>query len=136
MIRNFKSVIRNTQAVSEVIGIVIMLIIVIGTATTLHISMSQTADSKLRLIPMVSMKQNSDDILIMSIQYGPIIANEVIIKVFDSSGSYVCDGDIHTKGTNVASGDTITINGLSSDTYTVRMIYLNTQVGTTKYIIN
>lgn len=41
MIRNFKSITENTKVVTEIVGIILMIIIVIVAATALHVSMGQ-----------------------------------------------------------------------------------------------
>ena len=77
MIRYLKSARRDTQSVAEVVGIILTLTIVMLTATALHVSVDQTGNDKLRMIPMVNMKQDDDHILITKIQYGPIYKDVV-----------------------------------------------------------
>lgn len=133
MIRYLKSVRRDTQSVAEVVGIILMLTIVMLTATALHVSMGQTGNDKLKMIPVVSMKQDDDHILITKIQYGPIHKDDVTFKVYDSSESFSCEGALSSAGI-VASGDTITIPCVNpGEKYTVWMIYMNSQVGVVEF---
>ncbi|MCK4365824.1 MAG: hypothetical protein KAW45_07215 [Thermoplasmatales archaeon] len=134
MIRSLRSVIYNKRAVTSVTGVILMVTISIMIATVLHINIQATSDSNSHINPMVMMRQSDNQITIIGIQYGPIIKDDVTIKVYDGSGDFVCNG-ILNPGINLASGDTIAISCSNPGAYDVLMIYQNTMIGSTKYVV-
>lgn len=132
MIRYLRLFPENKQAVSEVIGIILITSIVIAISTAIYVYVDQISASELHTLPMVNMRQSGDHIIIIGVQYGPINKDDIIINVVGDAGS--CTGQLNAAGTNIASGDTITISGwISGETYMVQMIYMNSQVGAAKY---
>ncbi len=134
MIRSLRSVIYNKRAVTSVTGVILMVTISIMIATVLHINIQATSDSNSHINPMVMMRQSDNQITIIGIQYGPIIKDDVTIKVYDGNGDFVCNG-ILNPGINLASGDTIAISCSNPGAYDVLMIYQNTMIGSTKYVV-
>ena len=133
MARNLKSSLNDTRAATEIVGIILMVTIVIIAATALQLNVNQTAGSKLKIIPIVTMSQRGDQIVIVSIQYGPVRKDDTTIKVFDNSGNLKCYGSIINSDTNISIGDVITIPCNDPGAYTVWMIYQGKQIGTTNY---
>ena len=134
MIKNLRSVINNKRAVTSVTGVILMVTVTIMIATVLHINIQGTSDSNSHINPMVSMKQSDDHITIIGIQYGPVKKDDVTVKVYDDSGSFICNGTLNP-GINLASGDTIAISCSNPGAYDVYMIYQNTMIGSTKYVV-
>ena len=134
--KNQRPFTRDTRAVSEVISVIVMLVIVASVAgVALHVSMGLTSDSKIRRIPIVSMAQDDDVISIYSVQFGPIVVNDITIMIIDKTDNLVGSGTMQAKGDNLAVGDIIKIDGVvSGESYTVKMIYMASQVGETKYL--
>lgn len=127
--KHLKPLTNDTQSIAEVVGIVLMLTVVVLAATALHVSMGQSGE-KMHMIPMVSMKQQEDHLIITEILYGPVENKSVTVKAYTSNGA-TTQGIIWAADTRyIGSGDKITFNGLvSGEKYTVRMIYSNSQVG-------
>lgn len=134
MIRTLRTVTKNKLAVTEVTGVILMVTISIMIATVLHINIQATSDSNSRINPMVMMKQIDDYVTIIDIQYGPVEKDDLIVKAYDDDGNFICNG-ILGPGVNLASGDTITISYSNPGVYDIFMIYQDTIIGSTKYII-
>ena len=135
MIRDMRSIINDKLAVSQVTGVILMVTIAIVIATVLHISIQQTSDDNSNINPMVMMKQSDDHIIITGVQHGPVKKDEVTVIVYDDSGNFICNGGILNSGINLASGDTIAISCSNPGAYDVFMIYQNTMIGSTKYVV-
>lgn len=132
---HLKHLLEDTKAVNEVLGIVIMISIVILVATVLHISIQQTTDSELHQVPMVSMVQSSDQVIIVGVQFGKVDTDETIIQVLDDSGSTTGIATLHNASANLASGDKITFSGLQQKkSYTIQVIYFNHLIGIIDYL--
>jgi len=134
MTSHLKSIMEDTQAVIEVVGIILMITIATVTAAAVYVSMGQINDSN--PILAVYMVQDKEYIIIIKVRNNAIGKNDTIINVINSSGSSAgLTGTLHSAGNNVAGGDTITISGVvSGETYSVQMIYMDNVVGSTKYI--
>jgi len=84
---------------------------------------------------MVSMAQSGDVIVIFGVQFGPIIANDTTIIIVDKTDNLEGSGTLPAKGDNLTVGDTIKIDGVTpGERYTVKMIYMASQVDVAKYI--
>ena len=106
-------------------------------STTLYTSMGQTPNSKLHATPIVSMIQIKNQIQIVNIQFGNVVAADTNISILDRYGNIVGYGTLQSSGSIVKGGDTISIpyTLLSVGTYKVQMIYKSSQVGIIKYIV-
>ena len=136
MIRNLRSIIDDKRAVVVVVGIMVMLVLVAVTATAFHITLVQTSDSRLHSIPMVSMRQSGDHVIILAVWLNKVIVADTIIKVVDGKGNFVCNGILQATEPIITGGDTIEIPcALQGEVYTVSMIYMNHLVGDTKFIV-
>ena len=134
MIRHLKSIRRDTLEVVEVIGLVLMVAIVISTAVVLHISMTETNNSKLNKIPMVNIQQINKELVIISIQHGPVLRDEITINILDNAGSHLCNGDLPSAGPYLSSGDKIAMPCVESGkTYKIQMVYLGNMIGIAEY---
>ena len=136
MIRNLNSITDDTQAVTEIVGIILMITIVIVAATAIHVSMGQINDSNIGTFTIVTMLQSGNYISITDVQNGPVSVDDTIINVLDSTGSSTgLTGTLNALGTNVALGDIVTMSGVvSGESYTVQIILKGRQVGVAKYI--
>ena len=134
MIRGLRSIINDKLAVTQVTGVILMVTIAIVIAAVFHISIQQTSDTNSNINPMVMMKQSDDHIIIIGTQHGPVKKDEVTVKVYDGSGNFICNGILNS-GINLASGDTIAISCSNPGAYDVLMIYQNTMIGSTKYVV-
>ena len=134
IIRDMRPIINDKLAVTQVTGVILMVTIAIVTATVLHIGIQQTSDTNSNINPMVTMKQSDDHITIIGIQYGPVKKDEATVKVYDDSGNFICNG-ILNPGINLASGDAIAISFSNPGAYDILMIYQNTMIGSTKYVV-
>ena len=133
MVRHLQPIRGDTKAVVEVVGLVLMISIAVATATALHLSMTQTGTDKLYKIPMVNLKQTGDEIIVISVQYGPVVKEDVIINIIDDDGAIVCNGVVQSTGTYISSGDLISIPCSIKGTYTLQMIYSNSLIGMIEY---
>ena len=131
---NIKSIAVNQQAVSDVIGVVVMVTIVVALAAAVNVSMSGMSSSGLTPAPLVSMMQGGDNVLIVAIQNGPIEIAGTKIIVEGSLGSLLADF-INTPDTYLKGGDIIEITGaIPGEEYTVIMVYSSSIVGQVVYI--
>ena len=131
---NTKSIAVNQQAVSGVIGVVIMVTIVVALAAAVNVSMSGISSSGLSPAPFVSMMQSGDNVLIVAIQNGPIEIAGTKIIVEGSLGTLSADF-INTPDTYLKGGDMIKIDGVTpGEEYTVSLVYSNSIVGQVVYI--
>jgi hypothetical protein len=85
---------------------------------------------------MISLKQTGNEIIIISVQYGPVVREDVTINLLDADGNFVCNGVVQSTGTYISSGDTISFvpSGLKG-TYTVQMLYSNSLIGMIEYSV-
>ena len=83
------------------------------------------------------MIQIKNQIQIVNIQFGNVVATDTNISIIDRYGNIVGYGTLHSSGPILKGGDTITIQYslLSVGTYKVQMIYKSSQVGVIKYIV-
>jgi len=127
---------KQTSAVTEIVGVILMIVIVIISVTTFHFYMGESTASKLDKNPMIVMVQKDRNLFVSSIQYGPVKGDSVIIKVKARDGKIVCDGIISTpSGENIGIADKIDIPcAVSGESYTVMITYEDLIIGETKYI--
>ena len=135
MYRTLKQLKEDTQAVNEVMGVVIMISIVILVSVTIFISIQEASDSELHQVPMVSLMQSNDQIVIVGVQFGEVDTDETVIQIIDDSGSSTGLATLHNSSTNLASGDKITFSGLEQKKpYTIQVIYLDHLIGIIEYV--
>ncbi len=132
---NKKSVTTNQKAVSDVIGVVVIVTIVVALAAAVNVSMRGMSSSGLDPAPFVSMIQSGDNVLIVAIQNGPIEIAGMKIIVEDSSGNPSGYASFNTPGTYLKGGDMIKIDGVTlGEEYTVSLVYSASIVGQVVYI--
>jgi len=131
-----KKFVEEEEAVSAVIGVILMVAITVAIAATVYVYVSGMLGSGPSASMTVSMVQTSGFISIQNVEGGPLTAPSSITFVA-SNGSFVGNGtwnDIDSSGT-VTGGDTITAPAalVSNQVYTVTMIYANDAIGTCKF---
>jgi FlaG/FlaF family flagellin (archaellin) len=135
MLRRLRSITRDTQSVTEIVGLILMITIALVAATTVQVYIGGGGGEK-SISPMVSMIQNGNYLSITDIQYGPIEIDSIKFDVHDEDGTFICNGDLTSNGDELSAGDTITFNFAlnSGETYFVFALYSGNQVGRQKYI--
>lgn len=127
---NTKSIAISQTAVSDVIGVVVMVTIVVALAAAVNVSMSGMSSSGLAPTPFVSMMQSGDNVLIVAIQNGPIEIAGTKIIIEDSSGNPSGSASFNTPDTCLKGGDMIKIDGVTpGEEYTVSLVHSNSIVG-------
>jgi flagellin-like protein len=128
------------EAVSAVIGVILMVAITVAIAATVYVYVSGMLGTGPTLNPTVSMIQTENYIHISGVENGPVVAADATISIKNSTGLTPTNvtGTLNAAGTNVAGGDTITISDpdgvlLSTETYIVNLIYGGNTIGTVNY---
>ena len=136
--RKFKN---EDEAVSAVIGVILMVAITVAIAATVYVYVSGMLGGGPSAQPTVGMVQTSNYISIQSVQGGPISWSSVTLLMVNVTGVDVTTTAAMTNNsvdTLVGGGDTITIGGSASlpttaAPYTLTMLYNSNSVGTVKY---
>lgn len=125
----------NHYSVSEVLGVILLITIAIMITVTLNYSMSGTKEKMLR-IPMISLMQIDDYVIIVGIENGPVYTLKTSIQIVDSSGTSNGLAYFKNPGEKLKGGDIITVENTNpGEKYTVTLIYKNTKVGLVHYYL-
>ena len=126
---------RDTKAIIELVGIILMLGVVVATATAFHLSVSQNTSSKLKNFPIVTLRQREDTIVVINIQFGPVYSSEIRAKIEDENGNSIGVAELHNPGLMLFPGDYFKITGVNSEElYEFVIYYQENQIGNTRYI--
>ena len=130
--------VNGEEAVSAVIGVILMVAITVAIAATVYIYVSGMLGAGPARTPVVALIQSQDYISVQSCDTSGISYDSVNVTFVNSTGGDVGDGsynDVDGDG-YVSGGDTITPpSGLTSgETYTVTMTYQGDAIGTCKFV--
>jgi hypothetical protein len=131
----------NKIAVSEIIGVILLIAISIAVAAVLHASMGGTTSQVASGNPFVSMMQTGGHITILSVENGEISKDEASAIIQDDSGSSTglvaelhVDEDHLTGGDRILISETIPGSLVDGERYTVYLISGTAIVGQTEYV--
>jgi flagellin-like protein len=134
--------VKGEEAVSAVIGVILMVAITVAIAATVYVYVSGMIGTSPTSTATISMVSKSGYIQIATIQNGPVPVTSVTLRALTSVGVDVNGTEVNlilnNAGANVAGGDTITVtvlNATSGDVYTVQMVSASTVFGEVKYTI-
>ena len=133
---------KGEEAVSAVIGVILMVAITVAIAATVYVYVSGMIGTSPTSTATISMVSKSGYIQIATIQNGPVPVTSVTLRALTSVGVDVNGTEVNlilnNAGANVAGGDTITVTAITADpgdSYTVQMVSASTVFGEVKYTI-
>ena len=128
---------KNQNAISEVIGIIMMVTIVVAIAALLNISVNGNFTNTLRSPAKVGIIQQDDTIFVANIQFGPVEKSEVTVLIKDSNNLPVELSNWWPSPTgDLKGGDFLTIQGAQINIkYTVSLAYKGSIIGKTSYVL-
>lgn len=131
---------KEEEAVSAVIGVILMVAITVAIAATVYVYVSGMLGTGPSSQPTVSMVQSGSYIQLTGIENGPVAEGEVIVQLLNVTGEVPAtatadfeeDADADD---NVNGGDTISFAGtdVTESPYTVNLLYNNDIIGTAKF---
>ena len=140
-----KKFVEGDEAVSAVIGVILMVAITVAIAATVYVYVSGMLGSGPAANPTVSMVQSTGFISITQIDNGPVIGADVTVNFINQSdASNMIDATLDldfsqgTSAVNVDGGDLITepaTVGPAGTVYTVQMVYGGNVIGTCIYSV-
>ena len=130
------------EAVSAVIGVILMVAITVAIAATVYVYVSGMIGTGPATNPTVSMIQSGDYISITSVENGPVTGADATVNGINQT-SGVTEGTwtlAYTVGNalNVDGGDSISVTDLTGQIgqkYTVQLLYGGDVIGTCVYTI-
>jgi flagellin-like protein len=135
--------VEGEEAVSAVIGVILMVAITVAIAATVYVYVSGMLGGGPTAAPTVGMIQVGNYISIQQVERGPITYTDVAITVINISGIAAAAGATYNDVDNdgyVSGGDTINMTtGWLGGThtghvpYTVSLIYQDDAIGTAKF---
>jgi flagellin-like protein len=134
---------KNDEAVSAVIGVILMVAITVAIAATVYVYVSGMLGGGPQSAATVSMVQQGSAVLIQKVENGPVMNATCSISVVNQTSS-LPDGSGRIwdyaggDDTKVEGGDVIEIYGYSGDSgdrYTVQLIYQGNSIGSCVYIV-
>ena len=137
--RKFK---EDGEAVSAVIGVILMVAITVAIAATVYVYVSGMLGSGPESSAVVSMTQKNNYILISGVDKGPVTGSTCNVRVLLTTGANATgvvgtlNYDLGSSATNVDPGDTISFAGQTAGTkYTVLLLDgSGDQIGTSEYV--
>lgn len=129
--------IEDEEAVSAVIGVILMVAITVAIAATVYVYVSGMLGTGPSTKPTVSLQQTGSFVTVLEVQNGPVVgAQATAVWVNQTTGTTTAAIITFTNGNalNVDGGDTIAKpaaipNGVG-DKYTVQILYAGNVVGT------
>ncbi len=135
--RKFK---EEDNAVSAVIGVILMVAITVAIAATVYVYVSGMLGSGPSTSPTLGMVQSGNYITIQSVQGGPILWTSTIRTIINVNGTIESSATVGYQDvdgdTKVSGGDTLSVTGTLSggEPYTITIVYNDNAIGTVKYI--
>ena len=135
---------KNDEAVSAVIGVILMVAITVAIAATVYVYVSGMLGGGPSTTATISMSQSGDIILITKIEGGPINGSSAIVQFINKGNATVTDasGDLDfSQGNspdNIDAGDIIakpTGLGPSGTAYNVNVIVSGALIGSCTYTV-
>jgi len=131
---------EGQEAVSAVIGVILMVAITVAIAATVYVYVSGMIGGQSGIKATVTMQQSGAAVLITQIQNGPVKNSTASIVVVNmTSGLPEGSGMIHASANgNVEGTNVITLSGITTEAgqrYTVQFKYGTDLVGTCTYIV-
>ena len=137
--------VEGEEAVSAVIGVILMVAITVAIAATVYVYVSGMLGGSPSSSATISMVSKSGYVQITNIQNGPVSVDSVTLKILDSTGvepaATVVDvawGEGGTSGDNINGGDTIVVTdgtASSGDKFTVQLVATDGVLGEAPYTI-
>lgn len=131
--------IEDGEAVSAVIGVILMVAITVAIAATVYVYVSGMLGGGTDISPTVTLQQSGGSILVSKVQNGPVNNDSASVSVVNkTSGTFEGSGIIYAGDDGeVNGGDTIVLDvpGESGQQYTVQLIYADDVIGTCTYIV-
>jgi flagellin-like protein len=138
--------VEDEEAVSAVIGVILMVAITVAIAATVYVYVSGMLGGGPTASPTVGMTQVQNYISIQEVQRGPVSIAACTVNVVDingtsvtAAGAQIFDIDVDTY---LSGGDTITFdstwvttaaNHTGSVPYTISVIYSDDSIGTAQF---
>ena len=135
MLRKPRSLTRDTKAVGEVIGVILMVTLSLVVAVTVHVYLGDPTVNNKAVLPMISMMEGDNSVKIVDIQFGPVETKDLVFKIFDEDGIYACEGILNSAEDELNAGDTISPSLVLTigEAYDVLAIYNENLVGEARF---
>ena len=135
--------VEGEEAVSAVIGVILMVAITVAIAATVYVYVSGMLGTGPEKAPTISMQQTGEYINVLGVQSGPVNGSDATVIFINQTSGASTSGTINWgngNADNVDGGDTITApSSVTSDEpgqkYTVQVIYGGDVIGTTVYTV-
>jgi flagellin-like protein len=134
---------KNDEAVSAVIGVILMVAITVAIAATVYVYVSGMLGGGPQSAATVSMVQQGNAILIQKVENGPVSNTSLSISVINQSSSLPeGQGALHDyvggDPDRLEGGDVIALSGISTVSgtrYTVQLVYQGNSIGSCVFMV-
>ena len=137
--------VEEREAVSAVIGVILMVAITVAIAGTVYVYVSGMLGTGPSTTPTVSMVQSTGFISITQVENGPVTGADVIVNFVNKANAsdiIVATSDLNyalgNSATNIDGGDIITepaTVGTAGTAYAVQMLYAGDIIGICTYTV-
>jgi len=131
---------KNDEAVSAVIGVILMVAITVAIAATVYVYVSGMLGGGPSTKPTVSLVQSGDFVLLNQVQNGPVNGSQSTAQFVNQTSGVATSAAINYgsgDANNLDGGDTISKPGSLpagvGDKYTVQVLYGGDVIGTCVY---